>query len=1348
MAGINNSGWTGEGMEANVNANPNESQNKYAKLIKWYVKERLNNTQERLWFAKYVTKANTISDDMLQEIEAYRASKTEFSGLDINTDSIKLWDIQRELWSFLAGIESQKATLRSTFLQEYDIDASEYTKNISWKIDNISSEIELQELQGSDIVRDEFLAKIYKKGSPKRRLVSHILQDMGIEKRYEDLEDHLQKEFMTMVWKFKRRENLEISDIMPLFETDIFSVKEKAKIIETFMPSISIADGIKLGIFTVMGANKIKKQALQNALDTGLFKWVNLDGYIHDIKNEELIVSTQGLFDSEESQEKLFEQNFFFEKFKADFDAMLQKIEDDLASKSIQTAGEMQEILSGAPHVSGIDNFKEWGIIVIKQNHKDEVSGETKEVTLYAEIVSLASAGTFVIKEQGVDIYDTAEDKTSRQTYSQFINFATKGNIPNSIEFISSETLDHRVRTGEIKDKNFHGKFEDKSELSWEIKELTKQIEAREKQLQKQGVPKAKWEEDEKIIELQKMRDGKNTLRDSIEWSNLKALQSQIDELDPDGKEFKFEAGTSFISNWWNGDIFSVTHIDEVNQVVIINGLVGSKRFSYVEFIESYENENAKRVSHINNFWELFTQSDAVYKSWQWFEFKDGKIANKNSPAKIDYNYLVPSSDAKDQELIKIHSIDNAMATISFWEASSKSKKDKNGNKSKEETFATESEEYTVSIWVLDHYIRKNKLEIRSLEEWKIAEEEKKWIPKPEETFGIANWFFQGMSISAAIKWWHTAIEQITNILNEWDDEKANHFALKTFWPFLWEDGKTDLMARVEQTQKKSMDEMLDRLKAINSKPATTLIRNWLLDPRTPEYKKEAGMFFMMEKYGALCAKELYQYQGQYFWYQKMWGKIWDEVWVKVHADNNREPKQNTTEEQLVYMLMKKQTGKWWFNGIQRRSKLDKELKAMRWKGKEEEYDTGVKDGGNERDLQDRLIGGLSELSSWNYPNAFGWLETVINKGGTMAEMNMIPFVTVVSWMAYKFEKDILDKIKNFPADSRMIMMLRMMSYSGDIDLLNDTIMELAVRLNKKPKYRGILAWAEKLRDMRANINMSERDKQNYAKEFYENYGEVLTNAMYMLNTGNEDDVDNKIIFFEKDTCSTFQNYYAKLEGYVNADGDFGKNEGLMADAFAGAGTSGIDIYRATKQMLELRTGWAWAKHESGPIMWKEIQKEFEAIPKRQYDPDPVKNEQMQRKLLDSNLRKFLAAIVSLNTDTRATSSYNAPTWFFSRLNDWWVYFDDVINAGANAEAIKGWEHKVLINKFIDGIMNYSQHGTSLKRPTRSDGKWGFEYIKEWEWTSPLSVSDLIQGKTQNIIQTGAPVNTDSRPNA
>jgi len=44
--------------------------------------------------------------------------------------------------------------------------------------------------------------------------------------------------------------------------------------------------------------------------------------------------------------------------------------------------------------------------------------------------------------------------------------------------------------------------------------------------------------------------------------------------------------------------------------------------------------------------------------------------------------------------------------------------------------------------------------------------------------------------------------------------------------------------------------------------------------------------------------------------------------------------------------------------------------------------------------------------------------------------------------------------------------------------------------------------------------------------------------------------------------------------------------------------------------------------------MWKEIADEIEAIPKRQYSQDEDENIKMKKKLLDSNLRKFISALM------------------------------------------------------------------------------------------------------------------------
>jgi hypothetical protein len=106
--------------------------------------------------------------------------------------------------------------------------------------------------------------------------------------------------------------------------------------------------------------------------------------------------------------------------------------------------------------------------------------------------------------------------------------------------------------------------------------------------------------------------------------------------------------------------------IDEINQVVTVKGLLDNEPISYGAFVDNFTSQKAKRVSKIEKFEELFNQTDGIYKTWQGFELKDKKIRNKESKLKIDYDYLVPPKTSANQELIKIHDINDTVATISF----------------------------------------------------------------------------------------------------------------------------------------------------------------------------------------------------------------------------------------------------------------------------------------------------------------------------------------------------------------------------------------------------------------------------------------------------------------------------------------------------------------------------------------------------------------------------------------------------------------------------------------------------------------------------------------------------------
>lgn len=119
--------------------------------------------------------------------------------------------------------------------------------------------------------------------------------------------------------------------------------------------------------------------------------------------------------------------------------------------------------------------------------------------------------------------------------------------------------------------------------------------------------------------------------------------------------------------------------------------------------------------------------------------------------------------------------------------------------------------------------------------------------------------------------------------------------------------------------------------------------------------------------------------------------------------------------------------------------------------------------------------------------------------------------------------------------------------------------------------------------------------------------------------------------------------------------------------------------------------------------MWNEIRKEFEAIAKRKYDDNPAKNRKMQEKIMEENLRFLIAGLLEAHgSDTRALASYNAPTSAFNKINDWGVYFSDLVDAGANNSSVLAGDHKDLFQRFVGQILNVENGQKSYEKRTRT----------------------------------------------
>jgi hypothetical protein len=128
----------------------------------------------------------------------------------------------------------------------------------------------------------------------------------------------------------------------------------------------------------------------------------------------------------------------------------------------------------------------------------------------------------------------------------------------------------------------------------------------------------------------------------------------------------------------------------------------------------------------------------------------------------------------------------------------------------------------------------------------------------------------------------------------------------------------------------------------------------------------------------------------------------------------------------------------------------------------------------------------------------------------------------------------------------------------------------------------------------------------------------------------------------------------------------------------------------------------------------------------------------MQKKLLEYNLRSFLAAILWSYTSWRAVESFNSPSWYHTKLNEWGVYFAELSNDWANAESVKWKWNQKIIDRFVQQIINVENWGASLSKPTKNDGKWWYEYIDESKEKETIWVTNLIKGDAMSVLKKSA----------
>ncbi|PID87653.1 hypothetical protein CSB07_00175 [Candidatus Gracilibacteria bacterium] len=1299
----------------------------------------LDNSKEEL---VNIFRAGKISSQMRKDLElSKKVAGEDYKDFDLS--KIRYLDIVDAFGDDLVELNNLKESLKQAILSEYEIESQEYDTKFLRKIEVLSKK-ELKELLGGGAKtkevsggvnnREKFIKTVYGNKLPNRRNALEFFKDFNLEEKRKKLNKSDKRALDIVIGSFQKNMTFDYNSIHTLFDLNIFSLEDKLKIIHTFSPTISLDKLIESGVISKNTGKQIKQDIIRKDFEKqGVFLYdKEVKALAGKLRDDKIYVSTNKYIKSEKDI-KQFVKTGELRNVSSAYNSLLNKIKENNLGLN-----EFKDKLRKIGVVSNPDNFKVGHTIVIKGNTVsesedtiiDEYGRQTKnktkkDIVFYAKIVDDGDkSGVIKVEEKGTNIYNSSMSKTSYFSYTSFLSMLSgkaKGTGLNMnierVDFLSDIQIKDKIRSGEIKSEGDIIEFKDKSEQIQQTESENLKIYNQERDKLINSGEYEKIEKEKGFKSAQKWLENKLNNNSSLinvreelknlEDFNLRLLLDKIDEIDSSGKEFGLENGTSFEADGKNKGkkgVYTIINVDKEKREIILTSPSGTENIDFQSFYQTFKEKSAKRLSKITNTYDLLNtvknSSDTkISGAWGSFDEKDGGLSKKDE--KYKYDFLVGTGGKSDNQLVKIHSISGGVASISFGEVETKEAK----NKGKEVNYLVEKEKYEVTLGYLHNHIIKNGLIPKSLE----AQKNTKEVDSSNGVKGMHNSlvskFFHNLSVADTIAGFKLGFDSIEQYLKEGNDEHAAKFASGVFGKFLPKELKTDMLSRVESAQKKRMDEYSQKLKDLDTKEAVELVTKWLLNKDCPDYKKEAGMMFFMEKYGNLYVKDLYGYKNTFLYYKSLGGEIGDELYLEV---KNEQESQNIpfTEEELVYKLLTKQCGSLGYKGKKRRGRLHKEFKSYRSKGKDEGYQAGLSDGGEERTVEGRLNGGIGELKGGDYSNAMGWAEKVIEKGGSFQNMSKIPFLMMFSGIAYGFERSMTDKIKNMCSKSMLIPITRFMSFKSDIDLANDTILELSKRLGKlyPSKFPDIEERAKKIYGNIHNSGMPERDKISETELFYDDYGKSLIDALFMLNDGKTGELSdiNKIILIEKDDFidengkkqpgnKKFKKYYDQFTGYMAGDASFDKNEGLIMDSFNKAGISGMDMKKSTLELLP-QGNLGNFRHKGGIILWEEIYTELEAISKRDYSKHGGRF--AQEKILKDQLRKLVSGLLENNgTRVDILDSFNKPGGTFAtKFNKWGLNLSKFAKNGISYEILLNGESQVgeeildeVVSNMLDG---------------------------------------------------------------
>jgi len=1272
-------------------------------------------TSEKTIFLNKILKSNSNNLDWLKDVlEKFKKQQFEISLVNENKlwefdiNQLNLNDLKNTFKEDLIKITIDRNLLKKQLLNDYELDEKTYNSNILIEVEKI--EINgFTDLKKSKKSRKEFLINIlwWIDNLPleknKINLFEHIL---NLKEEFNKIKDNKEKHKLLEILQVLENRDKSLwltlgvrSSLVDLLELNLLSNDIKVSFLRDFIPILSYSE-IK-NIWVNFDDDLIKNQIINNIFSKEEINNFWLDLLKDNINLNELFFETKDLSDADILS--IFNwwrdiKNSIIDNFSENFDLTLNKGKEEVKDKWPNTLSELSSVLKTDANDLIIEEWK-----ILKIVEKDE---KGKEKISYIRIIKwddkkreLTILNIWSNEYEKEQINLKLPSSTSTEiSYFEFNKKLNKDNIDlhsyseseikNKISD-SNDTLDSSelllYNKSDLKDDK------NKQKLIWSYNDSIKDdILSLERELEE------KWWENSFIKEQIKEKEDELLNLDNnklLDFLNLRELLKRIDKIDPEWKELK-------LCKWLILETEKMTYeIDWVSEnKVILKSRSWIETLSFEEFFQAFKGHNAKRIKKINDFWKLIDNFKGDNNKWNKYEFKDwnfivNDIEKWNS--KLEKENVEYFTSEKNDKIVKVNSIEWDKVVLQFWERKSTNtleKKDKNyDEKGKWEIlYISWADKITLTLNEFQKYIKENQLDPN----WKTGKriEEKKPDDLNKKFHG---WFvdkvFKRFSVAELIAWWKIFIDNLAETMKKWNDVHAAHVAL-AMWQFLPEEVKADLKIKVEQAEAEEMEKAIKWLWDVDSSDAIKRIKWWILNKDTPEFKKEAGLMFVMKKYGTLTWKPwLYDFKWKFLWYEALWWRKNDELYLQIKEEyESWDPRQAFTEERLVYILLLKQS-KWWH----RRSRLYKEYENN-WKSwMKEEAQKWYDDASNYRNAKDMIKWGNWELLNWNLPNAVGWYKKVIERWWSLEDMSEGFFLMLFSWALYTTHETIYtNHIKSLWDSSWMPMIFaRMSSNVDDMKFLNEVIVSLSKDIeesnNWDPKYKWMHDTAQSIFNDAISWKWTEKSRVNRSLEFWKKYWKELSRALNMNHVWeSSSSKTDKNIILKKDDNKLYGKYFDKVREFTPET----FKEELMYDAMGGEWISWLNLNQVVKKYFKLdSTGAIFTK--SLPVVevvWWKMWKDINSVK----DKDFTWWDNEKRKYLKFILSDLLSWFVVNHNPERWLLNYASASPFKDDMEKWWIDINFLKSIWKySSDTILKWDNNecnALLNKVIDNILSWN----------------------------------------------------------